>query len=77
MLLQLTGQVGPLEIGVKVDLHDTIANGLAEVINRGAGAAVEDEENGLVLLCANPIEQGVSQWPSTQVGAARAYFSLT
>jgi hypothetical protein len=57
--LQLTSQVGPLEIGIKVDLHDTIADGLTEVIDRGAGATVEDKENGLVFLCANPAKTGL------------------
>lgn len=45
-----TNGVGPLEIGVEVDLDDTEGDGGAELVDRGAGAAVEDEEDGLVIL---------------------------
>lgn len=47
-----TGQVSPLQIGVKVDLDDTVADGLLEVLNGRAGATVEDEEDRLVVLAA-------------------------
>jgi hypothetical protein len=45
-----TAQVGPLEVGVEVDLDDTEADGLLELLDGGAGTAVEDEEHGLVVL---------------------------
>lgn len=47
-----TAQVGPLHVGVEVDLDDTVADGLLVLFLGGAGAAVEDEEDGLVLLRA-------------------------
>lgn len=43
-----------MDEGDKLDLlDDTIADGLAEVLHGGAGAAMEDEEDGLVLLGAD------------------------
>lgn len=42
--------VGELHIGVDVDLYDTQLDGLEVLILAGAGATVEDEEDGLVLL---------------------------
>lgn len=45
-----TAEVGPLEIGVEVDLDDAVRDGLLELRRRGAGAAVEHEERGLVVL---------------------------
>lgn len=48
-----TGQVGVLHVSVKVDLDNTVANGLLVLGLGGTGATVEDEENGLVLLGAN------------------------
>lgn len=48
-----TGQVGVLHVGVQVDLDNTVANGLLVLVLRGAGATVEDEEDGLVLLGAS------------------------
>lgn len=47
-----TGQVGVLHVRVEVDLDDTVANGLLVLFLGGAGATVEDEEDGLVLLGA-------------------------
>jgi len=44
-----TRQVCPLQIGIKVDLADTIADGLTEFFLGGTGSTVEDEENGLVF----------------------------
>jgi hypothetical protein len=41
-----------LHVGVKVDLDDTVANGLLVFLLGGAGATVEDEEDRLVLLGA-------------------------
>jgi hypothetical protein len=48
-----TGQVGVLHVSVKVDLDDTVANGLLVLGLGGTGATVEDEEDGLVLLGAD------------------------
>jgi hypothetical protein len=45
-----TGEVGPLHVSVDVDLDDTVADGLLELLLGGAGATVEDEEDRLVLL---------------------------
>lgn len=45
-----TGQVGELHVGVHVDLDDTEADGLEVLLLGGARAAVEDEEDGLVVL---------------------------
>lgn len=45
-----TGQVGVLHVSVDVDLDDTVANGLLVLLLGGAGATVEDEEDGLVLV---------------------------
>jgi hypothetical protein len=47
-----TGQVGVLHVSVDVDLDDTVADGLLVLGLGGAGATVEDEEDGLVLLGA-------------------------
>jgi hypothetical protein len=47
-----TGQVGVLHVSVDVDLDDTVADGLLELGLGGAGATVEDEEDGLVGLGA-------------------------
>ena len=47
-----TAQVGVLHVGVDVDLDDTVSDGLGELLLAGAGATVEDEEDGLVLLGA-------------------------
>lgn len=45
-----TGEVCVLEVGVEVDLDDTVADGVDELLLGGAGSTVEDEEDGLVLL---------------------------
>ena len=45
-----TGHVGVLHVGVKVDLDDTVLDRLGVLLLGGAGATVEDEEDGLVLL---------------------------
>lgn len=45
-------EVGILQVGVQVDLDDTVADGLLVLGLGGAGAAVEDEEDGLVLVGA-------------------------
>lgn len=47
-----TAEVGILQVGVQVDLDDTVADGLLVLGLGGAGAAVEDEEDGLVLVGA-------------------------
>jgi hypothetical protein len=39
-----------LKIGVEVDLDDTIADGVQEVLLAGTGSSVEDEEDGLLVL---------------------------
>ena len=45
-----TGHVGVLHVGVKVDLDDTVLDRLGVLLLGGAGATVEDEEDGLVLV---------------------------
>jgi len=45
-----TSKVGVLQVSVQVDLDDTVANGLLELLLGGSGATVEDKEDGLVLL---------------------------
>lgn len=45
-----TGHVGVLHVGVKVDLDDTVLDRLGVLFLGGAGATVEDEEDGLVLV---------------------------
>lgn len=46
------GEVGVLQVSVQVDLDDTVTDGLLVLSLGGAGAAVEDEEDGLVLAGA-------------------------
>ena len=41
--------VSPLGVSVNVHLHDTIVDRLADLSAAGATAAMEDEEDGLVL----------------------------
>lgn len=48
-----TGQVSVLHVSVKVDLDNTVANGLLVLVLGGARATVEDKEDGLGLLGAN------------------------
>lgn len=48
-----TAHVGKLHVGVHVDLDDTVADGVEVLLLGGAGAAVEDEEDGLGVLGAN------------------------
>ena len=48
-----TGEVGVLHVSVEVDLDDTVADSLLVLLLGRAGAAVEDEEDGLVLLGAS------------------------
>lgn len=52
--LVLTDSVpeGPLGVGVNVHLDDTVSNRLLDLVNGGAGSAVEDELHGLVLVAA-------------------------
>jgi hypothetical protein len=45
-----TGEVGVLHVSVDVDLDNTVADGLLVLLLGGAGATVEDEEDGLVLV---------------------------
>ena len=46
--------VGPLGVGVDVHLDDAIAHSLADVLEIGAAAAMEDEAHRLgALLCPN------------------------
>ena len=45
-----TGQVAPLEISVDVDLDDTVGDGLTVLLLGGTGTAVENEEDGLLVL---------------------------
>lgn len=48
-----TREVGPLHVSVEVDLDDTVRDGLTEVIDGATATAVEDEEDGLVVLGAS------------------------
>lgn len=48
-----TGQVSVLHVSVKVDLDNTVANGLLVLVLGGSRATVEDKEDGLGLLGAN------------------------
>jgi hypothetical protein len=50
-----TGEVGVLQVGVEVDLDHTVRDGVQELLLRGPGSTVEDQEDGLVLLCSNGI----------------------
>ena len=45
-----TAEVSVLHVGVDVDLDDTVADSLLVLLLGGAGAAVEDKEDGLLLL---------------------------
>ena len=45
-----TAHVGELHVGVHVDLDDTVADGIEVLLLTRAGATVEDEEDGLVVL---------------------------
>lgn len=45
-----TGEVSVLQVGVEVDLDDTVADGVGELLLGGSGSTVEDEEDWLVLL---------------------------
>ena len=47
-----TRQVGPLQIGVEVDLDDTVGDGVLVFLEGGAGTAVEDEVDWLLLVGA-------------------------
>jgi hypothetical protein len=47
-----TSQVGVLQIGVKVDLDNTVADGVEVLLLAGSRATVEDEEDRLVGLGA-------------------------
>jgi hypothetical protein len=42
--------VGVLHVSVDVDLDDTVGDGVEELLLGGAGATVEDESDGLVVL---------------------------
>jgi hypothetical protein len=50
-----TGEVGVLQIGIEVDLDDTVADGVGELLLRRTGSTVEDEEDWLVLLGSDGI----------------------
>lgn len=45
-----TGEVAPLEISVDVDLDDTVGDGLTVLLLGRAGTAVEDKEDGLLVI---------------------------
>ena len=45
-----TGQISILQIRVKIDLDDTVANSVSILLLAGAGAAVEHEEDRLVFF---------------------------
>ena len=42
--------VGVLQVGVEVDLADAVGDGVEVLLLAGAGAAVEDEEDGLLVV---------------------------
>lgn len=44
------GEVSVLQIGIEVDLDDTVADGIGELLLGGTGSTVEDKEDWLVLL---------------------------
>lgn len=44
------GKVSVLQIGIEVDLDDTVADGIGELLLGGTGSTVEDKEDWLVLL---------------------------
>jgi hypothetical protein len=44
------GKVSVLQIGIEVDLNDTVADGIGELLLGGTGSTVEDKEDWLVLL---------------------------
>jgi hypothetical protein len=50
-----TSEVSVLEISVKIDLHDTIADGIDELLLRRSRSTVEDQEDWRVLLGSNGI----------------------
>ena len=50
-----TGEVGVLQVGVEVDLNNTISNGIQVLLLRRSRSTVEDKENRLVLLRSNGI----------------------
>jgi hypothetical protein len=45
-----TSQVGVLQIGIQVDLDDTVADGILKFLLGRSGSTVEDQEDWLVLL---------------------------
>ena len=45
--------VGVLEVSVEVDLADTVADSIGKLLLAGSGTAVEDEEDGLLVLGAS------------------------
>ena len=47
-----TGQVRVLEIGIKVDFHNTMPNSICVLLLAGTRSTVEDKKNGLVLFLA-------------------------
>lgn len=47
-----TAGVGPLQVSVQVDLDDTVGDGGVELLNRGAGTTVEDEEDYFIKWLA-------------------------
>jgi hypothetical protein len=50
-----TGEVGVLQIGIKVNLNDAVSNGIQVLLLRRTRSTVEDQENWLILLCTNGI----------------------
>ena len=44
--------IRPLQIGIEVDLHHTVGDRILVVFELGAGTAVEDQEDGLLVLGA-------------------------
>jgi hypothetical protein len=50
-----TSKIGVLEIGIKVDLDDTVGNGIKEFLLRRSRSTVEDQEHWLIFLSSNSV----------------------
>jgi hypothetical protein len=48
-----TRQVSPLKVGIEVDFNNAVSDRLQVLLLSGARAAVEHQENRLVLLCTD------------------------
>lgn len=48
-----TSEVSELHIGIKVDLNNTVGDGIQELLLGRSRSTVEDQEDWLVVLCSN------------------------